>query len=392
MKNKGFTLIELLAVIVILAIIALIATPIILNIIDDTKKEAAKRSVEMYAKAVENAVVQYQMKEKKMPTTYENIKDYIKYDGEEISCEEIEIYDDGKIYIKGIKNDNNTVLAKSYGTKQYKNGDIVYYDVVNGEGCTEKDYREDNSKTGYNGINGTDNQNSCLKFYAFNDDGSKKINLLLDHNTTAGIEWLTNSYYEEFVGTVPDKILNSFDCYAIGYCIDNSVGPITLLERLKLDTNEWNGTLKLEARDNIDYKNYKARLITVNEIVQIIRNSDKEEKINNSLPFIYFDTVSDSVSDTCNSSNTSKCKYSWLYDRTNLSCTTYGCNENSDVDINGYWTSTYEANTIYRSWAVAYSGVINGYGSGGGIILSRNVDDNTNGIRPVIEVLKSKLS
>ena len=36
-KNKGFTLIELLAVIVILAIIALIATPIILNVIDKAK-------------------------------------------------------------------------------------------------------------------------------------------------------------------------------------------------------------------------------------------------------------------------------------------------------------------------------------------------------------------
>ena len=46
MRNKGFTLIELLAVIVILAIIALIATPIILGIIKDTKKEADKRSAE----------------------------------------------------------------------------------------------------------------------------------------------------------------------------------------------------------------------------------------------------------------------------------------------------------------------------------------------------------
>ena len=35
-KKGGFTLIELLAVIVILAIIALIATPIVLNIINDT--------------------------------------------------------------------------------------------------------------------------------------------------------------------------------------------------------------------------------------------------------------------------------------------------------------------------------------------------------------------
>ncbi len=45
MKRKGFTLIELLAVIVILAIIALIVTPTISKIIENTKKEAFKQSV-----------------------------------------------------------------------------------------------------------------------------------------------------------------------------------------------------------------------------------------------------------------------------------------------------------------------------------------------------------
>ena len=42
MKNKGFTLIELLAVIVILAIIALIATPMILGVIDTAKRGSAE--------------------------------------------------------------------------------------------------------------------------------------------------------------------------------------------------------------------------------------------------------------------------------------------------------------------------------------------------------------
>ena len=52
MKRKGFTLIELLAVIIILAIIALITTPIVLNIIKDSKKESTRLSVENYLRAV----------------------------------------------------------------------------------------------------------------------------------------------------------------------------------------------------------------------------------------------------------------------------------------------------------------------------------------------------
>ena len=44
-NQKGFTLIELLAVIVILAIIALIATPLVLNIISKARTSAAQDSV-----------------------------------------------------------------------------------------------------------------------------------------------------------------------------------------------------------------------------------------------------------------------------------------------------------------------------------------------------------
>ena len=55
MKNKGFTLIELLAVIVILAIIALIATPIILGIINDARTQARKRSAELVYTGVQYA-------------------------------------------------------------------------------------------------------------------------------------------------------------------------------------------------------------------------------------------------------------------------------------------------------------------------------------------------
>ena len=55
MNKRGFTLIELLAVIVILAIIALIATPIILGIINDARESAKKRSSELVYAGVEYA-------------------------------------------------------------------------------------------------------------------------------------------------------------------------------------------------------------------------------------------------------------------------------------------------------------------------------------------------
>ena len=64
--KKGFTLIELLAVIVILAVLALIATPIVLNIIDDSKKNATLRSSENYIKAIEFSIAKSVMENKRL--------------------------------------------------------------------------------------------------------------------------------------------------------------------------------------------------------------------------------------------------------------------------------------------------------------------------------------
>ena len=67
-KNKGFTLVELLAVIVILAIIALIATPIILNVISDAKKQAALESFKGYIDGAEKAIVLNEFEDEKDTT------------------------------------------------------------------------------------------------------------------------------------------------------------------------------------------------------------------------------------------------------------------------------------------------------------------------------------
>ena len=50
--KKAFTLIELLAVIIILAIIALIATPMILDVVDNVKTTAAETEARLIVKSV----------------------------------------------------------------------------------------------------------------------------------------------------------------------------------------------------------------------------------------------------------------------------------------------------------------------------------------------------
>ncbi len=59
MKKKGFTLIELLAVIIVLAVLALILTPMISDIISNASEAAFKRSIDGILSAAENYVTSY---------------------------------------------------------------------------------------------------------------------------------------------------------------------------------------------------------------------------------------------------------------------------------------------------------------------------------------------
>jgi len=112
--KKGFTLIELLAVIVILAIIALIATPIILGIINDARKESNERSVELYASAVRNAIASYQLTHPTAPTKFSDLD--VQYDGE-VECAKEELYADGSFYIAECTV-NGAEVDYTYGEQQ----------------------------------------------------------------------------------------------------------------------------------------------------------------------------------------------------------------------------------------------------------------------------------
>ena len=134
MRKNGFTLIELLAVIVILAIIALIATPIILGIINDARRESQERSIELYASAVKNGIAFSQLSTGKAvkPGTYSSstLPFAVEYDGD-VNCSTIEIYEDGTIFVEGCTVNEETV-EYAYGKNK-----------GNGKPCTLEDLDKD---------------------------------------------------------------------------------------------------------------------------------------------------------------------------------------------------------------------------------------------------------
>ena len=328
-KNKGFTLVELLAVIVILALIALIATPIILNVINDAKKQAAKDSAYGYMDAVEKYIVSSELEDKSIQDgrySVEELNKKISVKGSTPDNGNIEIKNSSvKSYDIGIDGYvvRNGKVEKVSTTKSFKNGTAVYYNPVSREKCTG--YTEANSTTGKN--------SGCMKWYVFNDkEGNATVNVILDHNTTANVSYNSTG--------------NNSEMKEVKKALEN-------------DTGTWKNT---------------ARLITANEVAKITKhptfNVNKENQ-----DWFYLD--SNNLTLTVNSTN--KSKYAWLFDYTN-ECTSYGCNV-SDSSTWGYWTSSpYKGNST-QAWRV----VRNGYLGGNGVIFTGD------GIRPVITISKSNI-
>ncbi|MDO4962743.1 MAG: leucine-rich repeat domain-containing protein, partial [bacterium] len=114
--------IELLAVIVILAIIALIAVPIIIDIIEDSKKEALKRSAENYLKAVELAIAKENLKGEFNPPSCTIESGITRCDGKTLNVSvDGELPDSGTITLTDgtIVRDPSTSLKYSAGTLTY---------------------------------------------------------------------------------------------------------------------------------------------------------------------------------------------------------------------------------------------------------------------------------
>ncbi len=336
MKKKGFTLIELLAVIVVLAVIALIATPIVLNLVKTAKIGAAEQSVTGYVKAVENTIIKDMINNKEVSDgnyKYNSIEADIS--GKRPTSGEY-IVKNGKVESGNFCVDGYKIEYKNGQSKKisdtcevlyqvYENGTAIYFNPETGKVCNKND-----------AVSTTGTKTGCMKWYTFNDEGSKTetVNMILDHNITAKVEYNSTNSNSEMK---------------------------EVKTALESDTSTWVSSLK-------------ARLITANEIAKITGNTSFDEKTSTYDKWFYLD--SNNQTQVANSTN--KSKYAWLYDYT-YDCETTGCNtEDSSTYTWGYWTSTPVAGETTLAWEVSSRGYLQGH----------SLATKSRGVRPVITVSK----
>ena len=207
----------------------------------------------------------------------------------------------------------------------YEDGLAVYYNPVTGTKCKASE-----------AVSTTGTKTGCMKWYTFNDSSeSTTVNMILDHNTTAGIAWSSDNknvaYEESNIKPEVDKLVSE---------------------------SKW-----------VDIP----RLISAEEIAQITGNTSWT----NTSSWYYLD--SNSQTKTATSKGASK--YAWLFDYT-MECTGYGCNI-ADSSNSGYWTSTTVGTAGSSVWAVAKIGRLINYGPSNKSYFC---------VRPVITISKSLLS
>ncbi|MDD2391959.1 MAG: prepilin-type N-terminal cleavage/methylation domain-containing protein [Bacilli bacterium] len=154
--KKGFTLIELLAVIVILAIIALIASPIVVGLIEDSKKSTTERSAENYADGIKIAVANKNLNRENIPDVAYTVMPNGNLcsgnvTGDTCAGTILDIKMDGKTPTSGIVNlsSNGTVATATLCINDVK---VIYSDGISeykSNDCNDMTYSE-------NILNGTD--------------------------------------------------------------------------------------------------------------------------------------------------------------------------------------------------------------------------------------------
>ena len=234
MKKKGFTLIELLAVIVILTIIALIAIPLIGNVIEKAKIGALENSVNGL---VESANMYYANQSIKGEQATETIFDF--NNGEQISIEKLEYK--GKVYNgKLILHANGKIAVciddkEHYAYKNKDNDEIVsgigtcLYDGTTGDFSSNSSIKDLRGKTvvAANIIESDDGLNAIIRIPEeghYNE--TSQISVLNSNLSNVKQGTFTATYNQLYVvdlGFKPDFIIMNSTDNKIYYQYNNKV-------------------------------------------------------------------------------------------------------------------------------------------------------------------------
>ena len=332
-NKKGFTLIELVAVLVIMAIIALIVTPLVMNIIRKARISADKRSVDAYGRSIELAIAGYLLDTGKFPTEVSQLT--IEYSGSQVVCSTTQINTDSSVYLAGctvagrnvenyIYGEDKTPQAPTYTA--YQVGDQVTYNNVNYYVIKDSDTTEESV---------TLLKSEPLKVAEVNEYGAGHV----------------NRYTNGSVGTAYDRNgyggMAYYTSETCGYVNNTGVGTGCKNDyassEIKYVVDAWK-TAKAPAATEV-------RLISKDEI-----ETERKE----------YDPCGG-----CGAVTTGDfAKYNWMYNNNYW-----------------YWTNTPYTDSSSGVWCVSYDGVLGSASvSIGGISGSLGV------VRPVITISKSVIS
>ena len=348
MKRKGFTLIELLAVIVVLAIIALIATPIVMNTIKNAKKGAAERTADNYIKQVETAVAESRI------------------DGTKIANGTYNIQPDGNLCpASGCgKNDKNKITIDMSGTKptsgiiKIENGGVSSTDTTMTVGDYDVKYNQEKNKYEATGKGSSTTTALCtanktkVSVLVFGQNGSplqessytrQEVGLLASESGayTPGVTYTCE---------LGDGESNTF------YVLEENGDNVSLIAGFNLgDTVAW---CKSGSDNSCAADGAKAALKE--------RTSGWTKLTESQISLPSYDQI-----------------YKVAGNKTSGFATWLNSYTKTPVAF-GYWTSTPTASNSDRAWLVNYNGSLGGSGVGN--------DHLYYGIRPVITISKSNLS
>ena len=127
--KRAFTLIELLAVIIILAIVTVIAVPIINNAIDDSRESANLRSIEGYARAVEQKY--YEEMSDGVPVIDSNFLASINTGGGKVTCNSVNFSAEYNVVLNSCTVENTKDKTYCYANgKHYECNDTEFSNIL----------------------------------------------------------------------------------------------------------------------------------------------------------------------------------------------------------------------------------------------------------------------